>query len=384
MIPIQIYDTTLRDGEQAPGASMDPVQKLLIAQALETLGVDTIEAGFPAASPEDAGTVATIAAQCRNSRIAAFARACEADIQVAGKALKVSSHSRITLVIPVSDLHIRTKLGCDPDTLIELLKTSIRQARNVCGEVEIILEDATRATPELMARICRAAALEKIQAITIADTVGYSTPSDISLCFKRLFVATPEIEDIVLGIHCHDDLGLATINTLTGLQAGARQAHCTVNGIGERAGNAALEEVVMATTVRSNIFSFSSRIDTTKLWQTSRLVSDITGFAIPPNKAIVGSNVFAHGSGIHQDGILKLAQTYEIFPPELIGAPPRSLPLTRLSGRAGLMHRLKELGVNVSRAEAEFLFKLMKSNVSNLASITPEGLRALLLKIDIK
>ena len=377
MTPIQIYDTTLRDGEQAPGAAMLPAQKLAIAEALQRLGVDTIEAGFPAASPEDARALADIARQCRDVKIAAFARTKLDDIAVAGASLRDAVYPRIALVMPVSALHIRCKLGMEAGAALEMLEACIRAARHVCAEVEVIAEDASRADADFLCRVARTVIQSGASVLTVADTVGYSTPPDIRHYLETLQREVPELGGILLGIHCHDDLGLATINTLTGLEAGARQAHCTINGLGERAGNAALEELVMAMAVRPDSYPFSNRVDTTQLWPVSRLVAEVTGFPIAPNKAIVGGNAFAHGSGLHQDGILKSASTYEIIQPERVGAPARQLPITRHSGRKGVAARLAALGLSLDERKLDLLFAQIKNNLTDSTILDDVELRAM-------
>ncbi|APW44177.1 homocitrate synthase/isopropylmalate synthase family protein [Rhodoferax saidenbachensis] len=381
MIPVQIYDTTLRDGEQAPGAAMLPAQKLAIAEALQRLGVDTIEAGFPAASPEDARALADIARQCREVRIAAFARTKLDDIAVAGESLRWAAHPRIALVMPVSDLHIRCKLGMEAGAALEMLVECINAARHVCAEVEVIAEDASRADLDFLCKVARTVVQSGASVLTVADTVGYSTPPDIRHYLETLQSEVPELGGILLGIHCHDDLGLATINTLTGLEAGARQAHCTINGLGERAGNAALEEIVMAMAVRPDRYPFSNRVDTTRLWPASRLVAEATGFSIAPNKAIVGGNAFAHGAGLHQDGILKAASTYEIIQPERVGAPARQLPITRHSGRKGVAARIAALGMSLEERKLDQLFAQIKGRLTDSAILGDEELRAMVAQL---
>jgi len=367
MKKIEIYDTTLRDGEQAPGAAMSPDSKLEIAIALKNLGVDTIESGFPAASADDASALSKISSEVKGVRIAAFARAKHEDIIVAGTSLKNAENSRITLVMPVSDLHIHTKLGLDHAKAIAMLTSAVKEARNYCAEVEVIAEDATRANLSFLCNITRASIKAGARVLTIADTVGYSTPEDIRNIFNLLQKEVLGIENIMLGIHCHDDLGLATINTLTALAVGAQQAHCTINGLGERAGNAALEEIIMAIKVRVDMFPFMNNINLTKLWPTSRLVSEISKFPISPNKAIVGKNAFAHGAGIHQDGMLKNTNTYQIISPEQVGAPLSHMPITRHSGRKGLSARLCELGIMVSEIQLEQLSLKIKDYFSHTA-----------------
>lgn len=380
MTPVKIYDTTLRDGEQAPGAAMTPAQKLAIAEALQSLGVDVVEAGFPAASLDDARAVGDVARLCRDITVAAFARTRSDDIVAAGQSIKGAANPRITLVMPVSDLHISCKLGIDTQAAIDMLVASIAQARQLCAEVEVIAEDASRADLDFLCRVARTAVASGACAFTVADTVGYSTPQDIQLYFERLQCDVPELSSLTLGIHCHDDLGLAAINTLTGLQSGARQAHCTVNGLGERAGNAALEEIAMIMAVRGDQYAFSNRIDTTRIWPVSRLVSEITGFQIAPNKAIVGSNAFSHGAGLHQDGMLKAAATYEIIKPEQVGAPAMQLPITRHSGRKGVAARIEALGIVLNAEKLDLLFAEVKTLATDSTIIDDEELRRVALR----
>lgn len=378
---VEIYDTTLRDGEQAPGAAMRPHEKLAIAEALQALRVDTVEAGFPMASVDDANAVRDIALACKDIRVAAFARTQMDDIESAAAALKHAARPRISLVMPVSDLHVKTKLRLDADAAMELLATCVTAARNLCPDVEVIAEDASRATRAFLARATQVAMENGAGTITIADTVGYATPDDITELFASLYQDVPGLKDIRLGIHCHDDLGLATINTLSGLASGAAQAHCTINGLGERAGNAALEEVVMAMRVRSDRFGMQCDVQTRRLWETSRLVTSITAFPMPPNKAIVGGNAYAHGSGMHQDGMLKASDTYEIIPPEWVGAPARHMPITRHSGRKGLSARLQAMGVVLDDEQTVSLLEMIKSRLGDASVLSDSEIRDLLEKL---
>lgn len=374
---IEIYDTTLRDGEQAPGAAMHPSQKVEIALELQSLGVDTIEAGFPASSEKDAASVAEISRLCRTCRIAAFGRTTTEDVEAAIVGVRDAEHPRITLVMPASDLHMYSKLRINDMEALELLPRMVRMARNKCAEVEVIAEDSTRSRPEFITRLFQTAVTAGARWFTLADTVGYATPEDIKMYFGALRGADIGSAQVTFGIHCHDDLGLATINTIAGLEAGATQAHCTINGIGERAGNAALEEIVMALTVRGDRFPFTHRLDTTRLWPISRLVSNVTNFLIPPNKSIVGANAFAHGAGLHQDGMLKDTNMYEIMNPALVGAPGRTLPITRHSGRKGLTARLAELNIPVEAGSIDSLYATIQEILGSQKVLTDaELLRA--------
>lgn len=383
MIPIQVYDTTLRDGEQAPGAAMLLGQKIAVAQALEQLGVDIIEAGFPAASRDDAQAVVEIAQLCRTAKIAAFARIKSEDIILAGQAIAAARSSRISLVVPVSDLHIRHKLDMEAEEVLEKLVNSVLLAQELCCEVEVIAEDATRSDPVFLCKVAELATQAGACVFTIADTVGYATPMDIQRYLTVLQSKVLTLNEIVLGIHCHDDLGLATVNTLTALLFGAREVHCTINGLGERAGNAALEEIIMAMKVRSDQYPFVNQIDTTQLWSISRLVSQVTRFPVPPNKAIVGNNVFAHGAGLHQHGILKAVETYEIMSPETVGAPQRSLPITRHSGRRGIAARVEMLGFSVTEDTLSSLCDQIKSCLMQESILSDERLLVLLCELGV-
>jgi len=363
MKSIEIYDTTLRDGEQAPGAAMHPEQKITIAIELQKLGVNTIEAGFPAASQKDLDSIKEICLLCRDTRIAAFARTVEHDIDMAIEAVENAVHPRITLVMPSSDLHVHSKLRLTNEQALEMLGRTVKYTRNRCAEVEVIAEDSTRANPVFLKELFSVAVKAGSDIFTLADTVGYATPADIREYFNVLNNTDVGSKKVVLGIHCHDDLGLATINTLTGLESGAFQAHCTVNGIGERAGNASLEEVIITMAVRQDRFNFKNNIDTTCIWPISKMVSVMTSFVIPPNKPIVGSNAFSHGAGLHQDGMLKDTNMYEIFTPSRVGAPGRSLPITRHSGRKGLANKLRELGISFSESELNDIYNLIQLNI---------------------
>lgn len=353
---------------------MEVPQKLAIAVELQNLGVDVIEAGFPAASEKDASAVAKIGEICKDTTVAAFARTTTHDIQIAIDAIRHTTHPRITLVMPSSDLHLFKKLRINYLEALQMLASMVKFARNGCAEVEVIAEDSTRSNPEFLREIYKTSVHSGASFFTLADTVGYATPKDINNYFDTLHNTELNCEKPILGIHCHDDLGMATINTITGIIHGATQAHCTINGIGERAGNAALEEVVMAISVRTDQFPFVHGINTTKLWSLSQLVSNFTNFRISPNKAIVGKNAFSHGSGLHQDGMLKDFNMYEILTPEKVGAPDRSLPITRHSGRKGLINRLSTLNIELSTIQVEELYNHLQDLIGENKVLSDQDL----------
>lgn len=359
-----IFDTTLRDGEQAPGVAMRPKLKLAIALELQALGVDVVEAGFPAASAEDAKMVTAIAQNLRDVCVCAFARAKLEDINSAAEAVKNATAPRINLVMPVSDLHLKNILRTDRESALEVLKRSVHQARNLCSDVEFIAADASRADPTFLCKAVEAAIEFGARFVTFADTVGYATPYDIAAYFDALHNGVPSLDKVMLGIHCHNDLGLATINTLQAIESGARQVHCTIGGIGERAGNAAMEEVVMALTIRPDRYPYKVGVDISRLWPVSQRIAEIAGFDIAPNKAVIGANAYSHGSGMHQDGILKAANTFEIIDPSRVGAHGRQLPITRLSGRKGLASRVAQLGYSLSEEQLEQAFVSIKTYIN--------------------
>lgn len=354
-----IFDTTLRDGEQSPGASMTHDEKIRIARQLERLRVDVIEAGFPAASPGDFSAVKNIASQIRESTVCGLARANERDINAAGEALAPAERRRIHTFIASSPIHMERKLKMQPEQVIEAAIKAVTLARHFTDDVEFSPEDAGRSEFDFLCRLCEAVIKAGAGTINIPDTVGYNLPSQYGELFRRLISTVKGADKVIWSTHCHDDLGLATANSLSGVLNGARQVECTINALGERAGNAALEEVVMAVRTRQDLFTCDTRIDTTQLLPASRLVSTITGFPVQPNKAIVGANAFAHTSGIHQDGVLKHRQTYEIMKAEDVGWTSNRLVLGKLSGRNAFKTRMEELGVvmdddQVVRAFAKF------------------------------
>jgi len=345
---VAIFDTTLRDGEQAPGATMNIEEKILIAKALENMGVDVIESGFPAASYGDFAAVERIAKTIKNSVICGLCRAKESDIQTTQNAIKYAPKHRIHTFIATSPIHMQYKLKMQPQDVLQTIASSVNFAKNISQQVEWSAEDATRSESDFLFKAIETAIKNGATIINLPDTVGYTTPEQYYNLIKSVLNSVPNIDKAIISVHCHDDLGLAAANSLSGVLAGARQIECTINGIGERAGNTALEEVVMALKTRFDQYNLHTNIDTTQISRISKLVSNITGFAVPPNKAIVGSNAFAHESGIHQDGMLKNRATYEIISPESVGVEKTSLKLGKLSGRAAFKDRLSFLGYDIS------------------------------------
>jgi 2-isopropylmalate synthase len=341
---ILIFDTTLRDGEQSPGCSMNLEEKLQVAEQLEALGVDIIEAGFAIASPGDFEAVSEVAKQSKRAIIASLARAAQADIERAAEAVRHAKRPRIHTFIATSPLHMRVKLGKSPDEVLEAIDRSVRLARNLVDDVEWSAEDATRTEPDFLARAIETAINAGAGTINLPDTVGYATPQTYGAMFRDVIDRVPNADKAVFSTHCHNDLGLAVANTLAAVMAGARQVESTINGIGERAGNAAVEEIAMALKVRHDVMPFKTNVVSTEITKSSRLISGITGFPVQPNKAIVGANAFAHESGIHQDGMIKDSSTYEIMTPESVGLATSSLVMGKHSGRAAFRQKLEELG----------------------------------------
>ncbi|MGJ3353279.1 2-isopropylmalate synthase [Providencia sp. Je.9.19] len=339
-----IFDTTLRDGEQALQASLSVKEKLQIAFALERLGVDVIEAGFPVSSPGDFESVQTIASEIKNSRICALSRCVINDIDVAAESLKVAEAFRLHMVLATSALHVEKKLRKTFDDIVEMAVGSIKHARRFTDDVEFSCEDAGRTDPDHLCRIVEAAIKAGATTVNIPDTVGYTTPYQFGGIIKDLFNRVPNIDKAVISVHCHDDLGMSVANSISAVQAGARQVEGTINGLGERAGNTALEEVIMAIKLREQMLGVHTNINHKEIYRTSQLVSQLCNTPIPANKAVVGSNAFTHSSGIHQDGVLKNRETYEIMTPESIGLKEAQLNLTSRSGRAAVKHRMEEMG----------------------------------------
>jgi len=375
---VYIFDTTLRDGEQSPGASMNTEEKLEIARQLVRLGVDVIEAGFPVSSPGDFESVRRIGTEVGDGAIVCgLTRAVANDIEVAADALATAKRPRIHTGIGVSESHLRDKLRITPETAMERAVAAVKHARNLVGDVEFYAEDAGRANPEFLYRMVEAVIAAGATVVNIPDTTGYAYPEVFGSLIRGLMEHVAGIEDVVVSVHCHNDLGMATANALAGVYAGARQVECTINGIGERAGNTAMEEVVMALKMRPDVFGVDTRIHTKEITRTSRLVSSITGINVQPNKAIVGANAFAHSSGIHQDGVLKERSTYEIIDPVDVGAGGSSIVLTARSGRHALRHRLEELGFSIPDDEFERVHEAFLALADKKKEVYDEDLEAL-------
>ena len=354
---VTIFDTTLRDGEQAPGFSLRIDEKLKLAHKLAALGADVIEAGFPVASEADAEAVRMIATHVRGPVIAALARCNAADIDRAAWSLRPAARRRLHVFIATSDLHLERKLRMSRQACIDAAIAAVRRARQHTDDVQFSAEDATRSDPEFLWRVVEAVIQNGATTINLPDTVGYSTPDEIRTFFATMISRVPSSDQVTWSTHCHDDLGLAVANSLAALVGGARQVECTINGIGERAGNAALEEVIMAMKVRADKLPFETAIDTRALYPTSRILSTLTGEGVQSNKAIVGRNAFAHEAGIHQDGMLKDRRTYEIMRPEDVGVPKATLVLGKHSGRHAVQRRCEDIGLTLDRRELDATYR---------------------------
>ena len=377
---VTVFDTTLRDGEQAPGFSMSPADKVRLAKHLERLGVDVIEAGFPIASSADFEGVAAVARAVRGPAVAALARAVPEDVAAAWDAVRGAARPRIHVFLATSDLHLSAKLRLSRDECVARTVAAVRQARALCGDVEFSAEDATRSDLDFLCDVAAAAAAAGATTINLPDTVGFALPHDITRMFEA--VARRVGADVVLSAHCHNDLGLAVANSLAAVQAGARQVECTVNGIGERAGNAALEEIVMAIEVRGDALGCRTRIVTEELFPMSRALSAIVSVPVQPNKAIVGDNAFAHEAGIHQDGMVKNPLTYEIMRPESVGAPATRLVLGRHSGLRGLDARCRAVGHHLRVDDLRKLYARMLEVTEYAKVVEDADLMALLRDLD--
>jgi len=375
---VAIFDTTLRDGEQSPGASLNTHEKLEIARQLERLGVDVIEAGFPITSPDDLRAVSLIAQEIKDSTICGLARAVSRDIDAAWDALRrAAAPPRIHTFIATSPIHMKRKLKKRPDEVLEMAVEAVKYAKGFVSDVEFSPEDAGRSEPEFVYEVLTAVIEAGATTVNIPDTVGYTTPDEFGALIRGIFENVPSIGQAVVSVHCHNDLGMATANSLSAVRAGARQVECTINGLGERAGNAALEEIVMAIRTRRDFFNLRTNIDTTQIYPTSRLVSHLTGFAVQRNKAIVGDNAFAHEAGIHQDGVLKERTTYEIMDAASIGLVRSRLVLGKHSGRHALRVRLAELGYQLAPDELDRAFARFKDVADKKKEVDDRDLRAI-------
>src|ERR687889_257544 len=375
---VLIFDTTLRDGEQCPGATMTLEEKLEIADLLDEMGVDIIEAGFPIASNGDFEAVREIAGRIRNASVAGLARAGSADIDRAGEAVRQAKRPRIHTFLSTSPVHMKYKLQKDPEDVLQMVIGSVTRARNLVADVEWSAEDGTRTELDFLCRCVESAIKAGATTINIPDTVGYTTPEEYFALFTTVRERVPNSDQTVFSVHCHNDLGMAVANSLAGVRAGARQIECTVNGIGERAGNAALEEVVMAIKTRNDVLPFHTGIETAMLTRASKVVANATSFPVQYNKAIVGRNAFAHESGIHQDGMLKHTQTYEIMTPESVGVKQTSLVMGKHSGRHAFQHKLEELGYQVSDNQLQDAFVRFKALADKKKQIYDEDIEALI------
>jgi 2-isopropylmalate synthase len=383
---VHIFDTTLRDGEQSPGATLTSAEKLEIARTLARLGVDVMEAGFPAASPDDLEGVRRIAVEVGNMAgpsgkppiICGLARAASSDIDKAWQAVQFAARPRIHTFLATSAIHMKHKLRMDPEEVVDRVREMVSYAKGYCDDVEFSPEDAGRSDPEFLYLVLGEAIKAGATTLNIPDTVGYTTPDEFGSLITGIMANTPGVEDVIVSVHCHDDLGLATANTLAGLAAGARQAEVTINGIGERAGNTSLEEVVMALQTRRPAYNLETGIDSTQITRVSRMVSNYTGIPVQPNKAIVGANAFAHEAGIHQDGMLKHHETYEIMRPEMVGLQRSSLVLGKHSGRHALKVRLSDMGYELTDEELQEAFERFKDLADKKKTITDADLAALI------
>ncbi|MCA9400917.1 MAG: 2-isopropylmalate synthase [Candidatus Omnitrophica bacterium] len=372
-----IFDTTLRDGEQAPGASMNVQEKLDIAYCLERMNVDIIEAGFPVISEGDFLSVQTVAKHIKKSTICGLARCVKKDIEAARDALKQAKKKRIHVFLATSKIHMQHKLKKTQEEILKMAVDSVKLANKYCDDVEFSPEDASRSEKEFLYRILEAVIKAGAKTVNIPDTVGYSIPGEYSSVIEGIFHNVPNINKAIVSAHCHDDLGLSVANSLEAIRKGVRQVECTINGIGERAGNTSMEEVVMALKTRSDYYGCDTKINTKEIYRTSRLVSKYTGFQVPPNKAIVGQNAFRHESGIHQDGILKERSTYEIMDPKDVGFQIESLVLGKHSGRHAFKERLKTLGVNLEGEALDMAFERFKHVADKKKQVFDEDLLAI-------
>src|SRR5688572_27763007 len=375
---VSIFDTTLRDGEQSPGCSMNLREKVRMAMKLQDLGVDIIEAGFPIASEGDFAAVRAVAAQCRGVKVAALCRTAEQDVARAAKALKGAAYPRIHTFCATSDIHLEHKLKKTRSEVIQMTHNAVRQARSYAEDVEFSAEDATRSDIDYLCEVLEAAVDAGASVLNVPDTVGYTTPTEYTHLVKQVRERVVRDRDVTISVHCHNDLGLAVANSLAAIEAGARQVECTINGIGERAGNASLEEIVMALHVRADRLPYATGIKTTELYPTSQLLSSIVGFDVQPNKAIVGRNAFAHEAGIHQHGVINNPLCYEIMTPESVGVPTNSLVLGKHSGRHALSLRYMELGYDITSSELDAAYRSFTNLADRKKRIYDQDLISLL------
>ena len=375
---IYIFDTTLRDGEQAPGYSMNIEEKVRLAKQLEALNVDVIEAGFAIASPGDFKSVKAVAETVKDVAVASLSRALEKDIDAAWDAVKKARRPRIHTFIATSPIHMEYKLKMKPEDVLAQTIKMVKYARNLCGEVEFSAEDASRSDTGFLYRIIETAIIYGASVINIPDTVGYSSPVEFGELIRGIRNNVPNIGKAVISVHCHNDLGLAVANSLAALQSGARQIECTVNGIGERAGNAALEEVVMAIRTRQDQYPYEYGVDTTQIYKASRLLTTLTGVSVQPNKAVVGANAFAHEAGIHQHGVLANKATYEIMTPESIGLTENRMILGKHSGRHAFEDRLRHLGYSVKKETVDEIFQQFKELADRKKTVSDRDIEALM------
>ncbi|MDR1178075.1 MAG: 2-isopropylmalate synthase [Spirochaetaceae bacterium] len=376
---IRIFDTTLRDGEQSPGCSMNPKEKLEVARRIEKLGVDVIEAGFPASSPGDLESVKNIAGVIRNCSVAGLCRSLETDIDAAREALGKAARPRLHIFLATSPIHMEYKLKMTSGQVLEQAAASVRYAKKFCSDIEFSAEDASRSDPDFLCRVFGEAIAAGATTVNIPDTVGYAVPGEFGALVRYVKEHTPGAEKAVFSVHTHDDLGLAVANSLAAVAAGADQIECTVNGIGERAGNASLEEIVMALRVRGDFLKADTRVDATQLYGLSRLVTQVTGVKVQPNKAIVGDNAFAHEAGIHQHGVLMNRTTYEIMTPESVGISKNQMVLGKHSGRHAFEERLKELGFTVDTQTLETVFAQFKDLADKKKVVSDRDIEALVM-----
>ena len=380
---VKIFDTTLRDGEQVPGCKLDTKDKLKLAIQLDNLGVDVLEAGFPISSPGDFESVVKISKNVKNASVCALSRANEKDIEVAAESLKHAIKPRIHTGIGTSDIHIKYKFNSNKDSIIELAKQSVSYAKRFVEDIEFYAEDAGRTENEFLAKVCEEVIKSGATVLNIPDTTGYCLPSEYGEKIKFLKENVKGINNVTISCHCHNDLGLATANSISGVINGARQIECTINGIGERAGNTSLEEVVMIMRQHPDL-NLDTNINSKLLYSTSQKVSELMGMPVQPNKAVVGSNAFAHSSGIHQDGVIKKRETYEIIDPKDVGVDKSSIILTARSGRAALAYKMKEIGIELTKVQLDSVYKEFLTLADIQKEVSEKDLPIILEKQNIK